>query len=477
MNKYSILHISDIHRGPNSDLNNLYESLVNDSIVYEREGIEKPSIIVVSGDIAEGAEGDRAEAIIKQQYKEAGEFLEKLTTYFLNGEKRRLVMVPGNHDMNREMSKISMSEYELKKDDDPKFIKRQSNKRWSWKNMKFYEITDEEAHAKRFDLFVDFYNSFYGEIRSITGNPETFSDVADLEDYGISFALFNSCYRLDHLRYCGEIYPASVTHLASKLRNLDRKGRLIVGVWHHHTQGLPEEDNYMDYRVLLSLVEHGVHIGLFGHQHFSQIINHYMNATDNRELLLISSGSLYGGHKQLVTGYSRQYNIIEVEIRGTEAEITLNVRKDNQPDYDIPSWGISPVGNANLDGKYRHTIKLNMPSEDEQVLEIDSQAKLTGDYTTALRNLSAHHSNYSRYNDLLDSYLPESNLPREEMIRLLRHPQTEVQALMLLDAVEQSRNWQLVREVLNEPFVKNCKSTMVKEYRDRLQTKLEIFGL
>ena len=477
MNKYSILHISDIHRGPNSDLNNLYESLVNDSMVYESEGIVKPSIIVVSGDIAEGANGDRAEAIIKQQYQEVGEFLDKLTTYFLNGDKRRLIMVPGNHDMNREMSKVGMREYVLKKDDNPKQIKKHTSKRWSWEDLKFYEITDVEAYAKRFDLFVDFYNSFYGGIRSITGNPETFSDVVDLEDYGISFALFNSCYRLDHLRYCGEIYPASVTHLAPQLRHLDRKGRLIAGVWHHHTQGLPEEDNYMDYRVLPSLIEQGVHIGLFGHQHFSQIINHYMNATDNRELLLISSGSLYGGHKQLVTGYSRQYNIIEVDIQGAEAEITVNVRKDNQPDYDIPSWGISPVGNANLDGKYRHTIKLNIPSEDEQVLEIDNQAKLTGDYTTALRNLSAHHSKYYRYNELADTYLPKVKMQSVELISILRHPQTEAQAIMLIAAAEQSRNWQLVREVLNEPYVKNSKSTMVKEYRDRLQTKLEIFGL
>ncbi len=477
MNKYSILHISDIHRGPNSDLNNLYESLVNDSMAYESEGIVKPSIIVVSGDIAEGANGDRAEAIIKQQYQEVGEFLDKLTTYFLNGDKRRLIMVPGNHDMNREMSKVGMREYALKKDDNPKQIKKHTSKRWSWEDLKFYEITDVEAYAKRFDLFVDFYNSFYGGIRSITGNPETFSDVVDLEDYGISFALFNSCYRLDHLRYCGEIYPASVTHLAPQLRHLDRKGRLIAGVWHHHTQGLPEEDNYMDYRVLPSLIEQGVHIGLFGHQHFSQIINHYMNATDNRELLLISSGSLYGGHKQLVTGYSRQYNIIEVDIQGAEAEITVNVRKDNQPDYDIPSWGISPVGNANLDGKYRHTIKLNIPSEDEQVLEIDNQAKLTGDYTTALRNLSAHHSKYYRYNELADTYLPKVKMQSVELISILRHPQTEAQAIMLIAAAEQSRNWQLVREVLNEPYVKNSKSTMVKEYRDRLQTKLEIFGI
>lgn len=477
MNKYSILHISDIHRGPNSDLNNLYESLVNDSMVYESEGIVKPSIIVVSGDIAEGANGDRAEAIIKQQYQEVGEFLDKLTTYFLNGDKRRLIMVPGNHDMNREMSKVGMREYALKKDDNPKQIKKHTSKRWSWEDLKFYEITDVEAYAKRFDLFVDFYNSFYGGIRSITGNPETFSDVVDLEDYGISFALFNSCYRLDHLRYCGEIYPASVTHLAPQLRHLDRKGRLIAGVWHHHTQGLPEEDNYVDYRVLPSLIEQGVHIGLFGHQHFSQIINHYMNATDNRELLLISSGSLYGGHKQLVTGYSRQYNIIEVDIQGAEAEITVNVRKDNQPDYDIPSWGISPVGNANIDGKYRHTIKLNIPSEDEQVLEIDNHAKLTGDYTTALRNLSAHHSKYYRYNELADTYLPKVKMQSVELISILRHPQTEAQAIMLIAAAEQSRNWQLVREVLNEPYVKNSKSTMVKEYRDRLQTKLEIFGI
>lgn len=477
MNKYSILHISDIHRGPNSDLNNLYESLVHDSTVYEREGIMKPSIIVVSGDIAEGAEGSGAETIIKRQYKEAGEFLNKLTTYFLNGDKSRLVMVPGNHDMNREVSKAGMQKYKRKKGEDPRQLNKQSSKRWSWKELNFYEIINKEIYAKRFDLFVEFYNSFYEGKRIISGNPETFSDIVDLEKYGISFALFNSCYRLDHLRYCGEIYPAAVTKLASQMRNLNRKGRLIVGVWHHHTQGLPEEDNYMDYRALPFLAEHGVHIGLFGHQHFSQVINRYVNIEDERDILLISSGSLYGGHKELVTGCSRQYNIIEVTIHGAEAEVVVNVRKDNQPDYDIPIWGICPIGNANPEVKYKRTIKLNMPSEEEQILEIDSQAKLTGDYAKALRDIYAHHGGYSRFNEIVDAYLPRTNLTWEEIVHLLRHPKTETQAIMLLDAAEKSGNLQLIQRVVNDPYIVNSDSTMVKDMRGHLQSRLIIRGL
>ena len=110
MNKrLSILHISDLHKPQNSSLDNLFYSLQRDCDEYVNEGILKPEIIVVSGDVVEGSKDNDAERIIRSQYKEVTSFLNKLTDYFLDGDKGRMVIVPGNHDYCYKTSIESMT--------------------------------------------------------------------------------------------------------------------------------------------------------------------------------------------------------------------------------------------------------------------------------------------------------------------------------------------------------------------------------
>lgn len=54
--KYTILHISDIHKSSEVDYDSLLQSLKRDLDSYtSNEGILKPSFIVVSGDLIQGA--------------------------------------------------------------------------------------------------------------------------------------------------------------------------------------------------------------------------------------------------------------------------------------------------------------------------------------------------------------------------------------------------------------------------------------
>ena len=439
----------------------------------QKNGILKPSFIVVSGDIVEGAEGENAEQVVRQQYEEAAVFLNRLADYFLQNDKSRLIIVPGNHDMFRGVSEASMIPYKLLAEDKPKVLRKNPMIRWSWKDLRFYKIAHEDIYAKRFDLFVEFYNAFYEGVRTISGNPETSSDVVDFENYGISFVLFNSCYRLDHLRYSGEIYVNAVSGQASRLRQLSRDGRLIVGVWHHHTQGLPDEENYMDYRILPSMVHNGMQVGLFGHQHFSQIINHYTSVDEDKEMLLISSGSLYVGRNQLVSGCSRQYNIIGVNIQGEKATISINVRTDRQPDFDIPNWTTCPIGKNNLE-RYEHVIKVEQPSDDEQLLELVETAQTTGDYESALRKLHQQFRENPRYDKLVDTMLLKVNIPSDELIDILQHPHTESQAITVLAALEKCSDMYKVNAILHDSYIVNSDSSIVKEMRQRLISKFNI---
>ena len=51
-NHFSILHISDLHKGENNDFDHLFASMCNDADSYDRE-MPRPEIIVISGDLAQ----------------------------------------------------------------------------------------------------------------------------------------------------------------------------------------------------------------------------------------------------------------------------------------------------------------------------------------------------------------------------------------------------------------------------------------
>ena len=80
--KYTILHISDIHKSSEVDYDSLLQSLKRDLDSYtSNEGILKPSFIVVSGDLIQGAYTDQE---IVNQYMEVEAFLDKICNLYLD---------------------------------------------------------------------------------------------------------------------------------------------------------------------------------------------------------------------------------------------------------------------------------------------------------------------------------------------------------------------------------------------------------
>ena len=460
--KYSILHISDLHKGKDSDLNNLFVSLERDCENYTHEGILKPSIIVVSGDVVNGAEGKNAINEIKQQYQEVAEFLNRLVGLFLDGDKRRLIIVPGNHDICRTYSMASMAPSQEDKSKDVDAMKRMNPEiRWSWRDFRFYRVVHSSVYESRFSLFKEFYNTYYDGIRTIGGNPECYSDIVDLPEYGISFVLFNSCYRLDHLNFSGSICPSAVTVLDRSLNDLYKQGRLLVAVWHHHTMGLPPETNYLDYRILQTMLACHINIGLYGHQHKSQVINNYSDIDEEQPMLLVCSGSLYGQRKELATGYSRQYNLITIENSNHTAKVSVSVRTDIQVDYDIPSWATGTIGKK-ARKSYDTEVPLYKPSVTESLMRIDDVARKTGDFNKAVKELVALGREVPRYDDYLDEYLSKANLSADDVIGLITDPQTETQAMVLINAAINKNDPEIKARIKALPII-NSGSTILKE--------------
>ena len=67
----TILHISDLHRTPHPRLDNdeLLSSISSDASRWHGDGIPPPDLIVVSGDVVQGANIDdpNADAVLKAQ--------------------------------------------------------------------------------------------------------------------------------------------------------------------------------------------------------------------------------------------------------------------------------------------------------------------------------------------------------------------------------------------------------------------------
>jgi len=104
---FSILHISDLHRSPGDPISNdeLISALIGDRDRYMHEdpAITAPGAIVVSGDIIQGVPLGTEDfaAKVEEQYAVAEEFLDHLVRRFLGGDRSKIIIVPGNHDVDR----------------------------------------------------------------------------------------------------------------------------------------------------------------------------------------------------------------------------------------------------------------------------------------------------------------------------------------------------------------------------------------
>ncbi len=118
----TILHVSDLHRDPSHEVTNgaLLDSLLRDRDRYRYESprISDPNIIIVSGDIIHGVKADAAdpELELRRQYEQAEAFLIDLAENFLGGDREKIVLIPGNHDVSFYHTLQSMKQVEVKLD-------------------------------------------------------------------------------------------------------------------------------------------------------------------------------------------------------------------------------------------------------------------------------------------------------------------------------------------------------------------------
>ena len=161
----TLLHISDLHRTsePRPSNDELIAAIVSDAKRWEAEGIPQPDIIVVSGDLIQGVALDAsdADAEIEDQYREAGDFLQSLAREFVDSDRSKVIVVPGNHDVHWARSLSAMRPLDTCPDRiGTKAFEASSRVRWNWKDRRAYEVVDGNMYGSRLELFREFQRNF-----------------------------------------------------------------------------------------------------------------------------------------------------------------------------------------------------------------------------------------------------------------------------------------------------------------------------
>ena len=318
---YSILHVTDLHRSKTDPISNpeLLSALVGDRdrYVVENPPIRAPDAIVVSGDLVQGvtlgATGPATE--LASQYEAAYHFIADLTDRFLGGDRSKVIIVPGNHDIDWNAAFAAMEEV------DPNtgppslpgaLYEPGSRYRWDWKSRRLYRIKEDAAYASRLDAFWTFFSRFYSGVTGMLSvSRGSDANLYSLDDGRIGVAAFNSCAGNDCFSFQGEIPREAVAQAHMDLKDRG-PWRLRIAVWHHDIEGPPNRADYMDAEIVRGMIGRGFRLGLYGHQHRLQVTPQHARLLGDETMAIASAGSLCAGRWELPTGALRGYSIIEI---------------------------------------------------------------------------------------------------------------------------------------------------------------------
>lgn len=442
---YSILHISDLHRSPDDPIGNteLISTLIADADRYtsEHPSIRRPDAIVVSGDIIQGAPlGVRDSASdLAAQYDVASEFLTKLADRFLDGDRARMVIVPGNHDVDWNVARQAMEQVS-----NPNILNGlrassfgpTSQLRWSWRERQVYQIVDRTMYETRLGHYRSFVEKLYAGVNlAVPLAPDAYHQLFELDSGRLGIAAFNSCEGNDCFAFHGSIPEDSLAQAHMELRDRSNQYDLLMAVWHHNVEGPPNACDYMDISVVQRLIGRGFGLSLHGHQHRSQITPRFIYLPEQEPMAVVSAGSLCAGPRELPTGVNRQYNILEfddnyssVRVHIREMAVATVFAQSRRPEFGGKSFVDidlrAPLGWSSRSADARQA-KIIFAAESAIASGTPSEA------VSLLRPLPIHPNSYARN---LRLKALEQARAWEELTTVFPQPQTAAELTSIVTA-------------------------------------------
>ena len=479
--KFSVLHISDLHRDPANSLGNsmLLHSLERDRDRYtsqEKACIQAPDLIIVSGDIVQGVKHDISDAgaNLQRQYNEALSFLDDLTVRFVGGDKRFIVIVPGNHDVSDYHFRQSLESIDVepgvRTNLAEQLFRPNSALRWSWKEFALYEVSDSDMYKRRFDAFATFYDEFYEGQRTYSTNPEEQFDIFDYPDWNISVVGFSSCYNNDLLNRQGGIHPDCIAKTGNYFRSFPYQDRLRVAVWHHSIEGPPMKEDYMDPDIVQNLIDSGFSLGFHGHQHRPEFLNSRFRHGVDRGITVISAGTLCGN---AAYGFRRAYNLVEIDTETRSGR--LFVREVQNPASAMPIWGPRL-----LQSQHQHFLEFRFETPPDSLIDSNTNTAILSEVQQLYEN-----GNFREASQLLLQLAATDELARLLLLNCLVEladmpgivanfdpPESSAEAIALIDALWSEDKKVRLGEVLDLSLVKESTDGAVIEMREKYAARL-----
>ena len=478
----SILHISDLHRDRPEPIRNdvLLDSLENDCRHFSEEEdptVRTPDLLVVSGDIIQGisSDVDKPDRCLRGQYDEASDFLTRLTDRFLGGDRERVIIVPGNHDVSAYHVDKSLELVDVLPDRKKELINQlflpESPLRWSWGDLNLYKISDPSMYMQRMGAFAQFYSTFYSGKRTYDLDPARQVDVFDYPEFNLTIVGFSSCYNNDLYNRRGAIHPGCIAEAGSRLRHPSYSSRLRIAVWHHNTEGPPGRPDYMDPDIIQNFIDRGFSLGLHGHQHRPQHLDTRFRHGLERKITVISAGTLCGGPS---FRHGRAYNVIELST--TERLGRLHVREMQNDNLSLPIWGhraLFPNARAYYEFEFDPPPPPSSNVNHGTTVLIEAQdLHISGEYRQAA--------------DLLIPVIEQEDLARpllldclvtlkdtKAVLEIFDPPASEAEAIHVMDALWDDGRRERLSEVMNIPLVSESADPSVVEMRNKYRMRLK----
>jgi 3',5'-cyclic AMP phosphodiesterase CpdA len=277
--KPTLLHISDTQFGAHHQfglgIDSLASRLLND-LLSLRELVPAPDVVVVSGDLTEWARPEEFAAVAA--------FLDQLLDS-LHLESERLVVVPGNHDINRDLCESY-------------FLQCRGN--------------GQEVLPPYYPKWAPYANFTAASLGSTRFTPDRPYSLHVLEDQRLVFAEINSTFgeshlEVDHYGRCGEDQLQWMRERLEKYANFVR-----VAVVHHNVRAQSDtidEERLRDDGDFARLIAPHCDFILHGHTHNGKTDR----MPDGTLILATGSAAVKSNWRPTETG--NQYQILQLTDR------------------------------------------------------------------------------------------------------------------------------------------------------------------
>lgn len=326
-----ILHLSDLHFKQGDDhkqmLSILDEDLPDTPVDY----------LVVSGDLS-----DRCNA---PGYQMAAEFLCELQK-LRSISPGRCILVPGNHDVQRDLGSFELRDKVDQKDDAIKALAGDLE-------TTLYLVRKTGSYADRFRLFADVYKKFTGSDYDLTDPGRQFCIMIS-DAHRLQFLGLNSAWKIDQFRpKRATINDDALDEGLKKLRQ--KQGYLGIAVWHHAITG---NDKIPDDAFLGRLSRFGVRLCLHGdvHELRPDIVSPYSEIP----IHVVGVGSFGAGPSDRPESTPRMYNLIEINEDHTQASVST--RQQPRPGLPFRAYATWFVPGQKDIQSGRYTFKLAPPA-------------------------------------------------------------------------------------------------------------------